>query len=245
LQLEHHRIAPEEAARRLEAIVAGGVVTYEVYVHLGRARQLAGDPLAAEKAFRTAIELNPSSKPAYDGLALALIAQGQVDVEQSGLRAQAGFTLGGEFDRLIEGAAHLQAGRLDEAERVYEEILRERPDSAAALLSLAVVAARKGDHVLAIERCRRAIEIEPDLIDAHQQLGMSALALGRLAEAVAALEAAAALNPHDKTIQNRLGVAYVRSGRPDDARTAWRRALEIDPTYEGARHNLERLDARP
>jgi Flp pilus assembly protein TadD len=49
------------------------------------------------------------------------------------------------------------------------------------------------------------------------------------------------LDPADKETLNRLGVAYARSGRFDDARRVWEQALAIDPGFAGARQNLERL----
>jgi len=64
---------------------------------------------------------------------------------------------------------------------------------------------------------------------------------GDLAGAVATFERAVRLDPSDKDSLNRLGVAYVRSGRRDDARRAWEGALAIDPQFDGARQNLERL----
>jgi len=244
LELTTRAIAPEDAIRRLEGILREGLIVYEMHVYLGRARSLAGDHAEAERAYRDAIEMNPSSKPAYDGLALALISQGKSGVDLTDLRTRAGFSLGGELDLLIDGAAHLTAGRLDQAERAFNEVLTTFPDSSGALLSLAVVSAKRSDHELAVEFCRRAIAARPDLADAYQQLGVSLMDLGRHDQAVEALEAAAGIAPHDKEVHNRLGVAFARAGRLDDARRAWNRALEIDPDFEGARFNMERLDSQ-
>ncbi len=237
------RIAPVEAVRRLEAVLGQEPVVYETYVHLGRAYSLAGNPAAAERAYRRALELNPSSKPAYDGLAIARIAQGRAAVEHTALREGAGFSWGSELDRLIEGAGHLEAGRFAEAERAFKDVVRTFPDSAGALFSLAVVAARRADHPTAIALCRQALAIRPELVGAYQQLGLSSMALGHWGEAIEALERAVEINPYDASAQNHLGVAYVRAGRPDDARRAWTAALELDPGFEGARFNLDRLDS--
>lgn len=243
LQITLRRISPIEAVRRLEAVLGQGPVVYETYVHLGLAHSLAGNPAAAERAYRRALELNPSSKPAYDGLAIALIAQGRGDIERTTLDEGAGFSLGSELDRLIEGAAHLEARRFAEAERAFKEVLVTFPDSAGALFSLAVVAARRADHPTAIDLCRKALAIRPELVGAYQQLGLSAMALGRSEEAIEALERAVEINPYDKAARNHLGVAYARAGRLDDARRAWTAALELDPDFEGARFNLDRLES--
>jgi tetratricopeptide (TPR) repeat protein len=245
IQLTLGVISPEEAARRLLQILDEGTVVYEMYVYLGRAYGLAGKPAESERAYRRAIELNPSSKPAQNGLALALIAQGKREVDTVGLLGEAGFAIGGELDRLIEGAAELNADRIDAAERIFREVLATHPESAGALLYLGLASAQRGNHADTVDFCRQAIALRPDLVDAHQQLGVSALALGRLDDAVAALETAAKLSPRRKEVYNRLGVAYVRSGRAEEARRAWLTALEIDPAFERARFNLERLESRP
>ena len=244
IQMTLGAISPEEAIRRLRQILGEGTAVYEMHLYLGRAYGLAGNAAESERAYRAAIEMNPSSKPAYDGLAVALIAQGKIEGDTVGLLGQAGFAVGGELDQLIEGAAQLSAGRLVEAERVFRGVLETFPGSAGALLYLALTSARRTDHAAAVEYCRQAIALRSDLVEAHQQLGVSSLALGRLEQAVAALETAAELSPHRKEIYNRLGVAYVRSGRAEDARRAWTRALEIDAAYESARFNLERLESQ-
>lgn len=243
VRISTRAIKPGEAVRQLEAIVARGWAISDIYVYLGRAYQLAENPRAAERAYRKAIELNPSSRPAYNGLVLALIAQGRTEVDQVGLLEEAGFDVGGELDRLIAGLAQLRADEPDLAERTFNGVLHDFPGSPGAELGLGRVAARRSDHAAAIEHCRRAVEAAPELVEAHQQIGMSAMALGRMEQAVAAFETAVELSPYDAPAHNRLGVAYVRAGRTEDARRAWQRALELDPDFEGARANLERLES--
>jgi tetratricopeptide (TPR) repeat protein len=106
---------------------------------------------------------------------------------------------------------------------------------------MGLVAAARSDYLGSLDYIRRAIEQEPEFVDAYQQLGVSALRLGRADEAIEALEQAEAIDPFNKHVLNRLGVAYVLAEREDEARGAWSRALAIDPDFESARHNLDRL----
>ncbi len=49
-------------------------------------------------------------------------------------------------------------------------------------------------------------------------------------------------SPQNPRAFNNLGYAYYLKGRKDEARDAYRRALEIDPGFEHGRNNLEMLD---
>lgn len=54
-----------------------------------------------------------------------------------------------------------------------------------------------------------------------------------------ALSRSLELHPIQVRVQNELGIALWELGRFDEARTAWRMALEWNPGYEAARRNLE------
>jgi lipoprotein NlpI len=69
--------------------------------------------------------------------------------------------------------------------------------------------------------------------------GTRALDSGNIALAVAHFERAAVLVPQGSEIQNHLGLAYAAAGRPDAARAAYRRAVELDCDNAAAQHNLE------
>ena len=237
-----HRISAETAVERLRSLQDPALPQHWLQVYLGNALRQSGDDPAAERAYRRAIELNPSYRPAYFGLRLALIGQGRSDPQLEAMAHGAGMTRRDSADLLLEAAAYLTAGRLERAEALFQRVLEDDPESHSALLSLALVEVERPDLTAALDYCKRAIEAEPDYVDAYQQLGVIAMRMGDLAAAVDALEQARALDPHNKEVYNRLGVAYVRSGRPADARAAWLRALEIDPDHEESRRNLERLE---
>ncbi len=74
--------------------------------------------------------------------------------------------------------------------------------------------------------------------------GTVALERGESERAVAELERAAALVPDSSAVQNHLGIAYEASDRPDDARRAYERAVELSCENEAAQTNLRALRAR-
>jgi tetratricopeptide (TPR) repeat protein len=68
------------------------------------------------------------------------------------------------------GNALLESGRAAEATPVYRELLRIQPDAALAHHHLALALTVTGDRDAAVAEERRALEIQPDLTDARQNL---------------------------------------------------------------------------
>jgi len=75
----------------------------------------------------------------------------------------------------------------------------------------------------------------------HYAAGTQALDQRDGVLAIAELERAADLVPHASEIQNHLGLAYWSDGRPQAARFAFEKAVELDCDNLVARANLERL----
>ena len=94
----------------------------------------------------------------------------------------------GNNDRLNEGIRHQREGRLAEAEWVYQQILREEPENADALHMIGVLEGQRGNNDLAIERLRRAVELDPTLVPAWRNLGALLAVKGQFREKSAALE---------------------------------------------------------
>jgi predicted CXXCH cytochrome family protein len=70
-------------------------------------------------------------------------------------------------------------------------------------------------------------------------LGSLAVRSRDWAAAEGALSRSLALHPVQVVPLNEIGIALWEQGRPEQARQAWRRALEWNPSYEAARRNLE------
>ncbi len=60
---------------------------------------------------------------------------------------------------------HHHAGRLQEAESLYRQILSTTPNHADALHMLGVLSAQTGKHETAAELIERAIQINPNIAD--------------------------------------------------------------------------------
>jgi len=75
--------------------------------------------------------------------------------------------------------------------------------------------------------------IDLDAVD-YSNKGVSLVALGRPAEALACYERALEINPRDARVRSNKGNALGKLGRPDEALACYERALEISPRYAEA-----------
>ena len=91
-------------------------------------------------------------------------------------------------------AAH-RAGDLDEADRLYEAVLRAQPEQPDALHLSGLIAHQRGDADAAVRLIRRALDQRPAFPVALNNLGNVLRGLGRRAEAAACYERALALRP--------------------------------------------------
>src|SRR5437773_2762612 len=84
--------------------------------------------------------------------------------------------------------ALLDAGDLDESQRLFDALAREPAAEPAAQLGLGRIAAANGHHEIAVAHLLRAIELFPEFGVAHYALALSYRALGKRDEAQRALE---------------------------------------------------------
>ena len=79
---------------------------------------------------------------------------------------------------------HHSAGRLPQAESIYQQILLGNPDQPFAMQQLGVIANLVGKWDLALELITRAISLEPDSAMAYNDRGSVLQSMGRLKEAI-------------------------------------------------------------
>jgi len=130
------------------------------------------------------------------------------------------------------------AGRMDEAERLYREILDSNPYHSDSLHLLGVLALDGGDFAAALELIGKALEAAPGHVAAHLSLGNALLRAGRVADAVAAYERGVELKPDLAEGHFNLGNALQLLGQLEDAVGAYNRALQLRPDYARAYNNL-------
>lgn len=96
---------------------------------------------------------------------------------------------------------------------------------------------RQGSHERAVAQYREALKINPNLVAAHNRLGITLNKLGRHAEASAEFRAALELEPRAAHLYNNLGFSLYLGGHFEAAERALARATELQPGFRRAHMN--------
>jgi protein O-GlcNAc transferase len=118
-------------------------------------------------------------------------------------------------------------GRIGDARSLLQQLLAERPVSAAMATQLGNQCRALGDTDAAITAYRAATELDRKHGPAWQNLGVTLMQLGRHDEAVPNLERARDLGPDDPESWCNLGVALLEVGRAADAEQSFGHAQRL------------------
>jgi aspartate beta-hydroxylase len=131
----------------------------------------------------------------------------------------------GAMSTVAEARELLQAGRLSEAERACERILKASPSNTQALSLLAVATLRSGQPSRASALLERALQLAPQDGMIHQHLGLTRAALGDVPGAIEAYRAAVRLQPDLHVARLQLANALEQTGDARGALLHFSRAL--------------------
>ena len=145
---------------------------------------------------------------------------------------------GSQDEQIAVAIQHHRAGRLADAEQLYEQILALDPAHARALHLLGFLAYQSGRNDRAVALIGKAIEQNPADASCHSDLGLALQADGRFEEAATAYGRALALDPQLAQAHYNLGNALQEMGRLSDAVSCYERALGLRPDYAEAHCNL-------
>jgi protein O-GlcNAc transferase len=131
-----------------------------------------------------------------------------------------------------------RAGRLGEAQQLYEQVLRASPKHFDALYLLGLVNAATGNADRAIALIKSALELNPDSSMALYNLGVIFHGRKQIDEAIDCFRKAVQINPAFAEAYNNLGNALNESGLADEAVQRYEQALSVNPNYAEALNNL-------
>ena len=141
----------------------------------------------------------------------------------------------GRFDLAV---AQHRAGRLNEAARGYQEILKIQPGHLDALHMLGLVFFQAGQHQKALELIRQALSGKPDDSGCHVDYGLALAATGQIDAAIAEYRQAISLQPDCVPALNNLANLLQKHGNLDEAIDALSRVVSINPNLAEAHNNL-------
>ncbi len=189
----------------------------------------AGDALPLlERATR----LDPTLERAWFNLgkAFALLGRGK-DADAA---FEKSFALSPERRLMALAAEHQKEGRIEEAERIYRRVLRNNPRNVDALRLLALLALRADQPDDAETLLQRAIEIAPDFLLAHLDLGRLRKEQDRYEEALQCFDRVISLEPSQPQAHFLRAATLARASFTQEAIDAYRNCLAARPGHVGA-----------
>ncbi len=146
-----------------------------------------------------------------------------------------------ELQKELEGGIeHHKAGRAEEAERVYRNVLQKVPNQPDALNLLGVLAMEAGNHEAAFDFLGRAVGARPKDPAILNNYGNALSLVRRFEEASEHLERAVAINPNMADSWLNLGRNLNSSGQPLRAIQCFERLDKLRPEGSGAQAGIAR-----
>ena len=203
-----------------------------LYYQTGMDESKAGDQPAAIRAFEEAIRHNDNVGPSRRELAASLLLTGNL-----ARAVEEGEKLPEDSLALTNlGNAYLQLGRLEDARRVLEKAAPEQP-AAANLLGLTLL--RAGDTPGAEKAFRDALNQQPDLAEANNNLGNLLAARHDYAEAAWYFGKAIESNPNYVDARHSYGLVLALTRNFAKARLQLEEALRLAPNSAEIRGDLD------
>lgn len=189
-------------------------------------------PDEAAEILRNATRLDPQAELAFFNLGRALILLGQG--AEADKVFEASFELNPERKKLALAAEHHRNGQLEEAAKLYRDVLRENPKNVDALRLLGAIAASQQRFDEAERRFRRAIVLAPDFVRAIIDLGRLLKEQSRYQEAIECFKKVNTLEPDNVQSHFQLASTLAPAALTYDAVAAYQRVLELQPNHAGA-----------
>jgi len=224
-----------------EELLSLEIESFEIHYYLARALLAKDRNEASVPHFEAAVARHPSYAAAYEGLAQARLSTGATTGALQALAAgrEAAPDDGGlalRHARLLR-----QLGRNEASQAAFEAALPLVPEDALARVQLGELLRDMGQAEPAITRMREAVALEPETASYWNSLGMVLGGQESWDEARHAFETAIELDGDRAMYTYNLGLVLLRSENPQDARQWFEITLDLNPEFEAARAQLDRL----
>jgi len=190
----------------------------------------ANDQPAAERALRQAIDLDASLLPPYEMLGRMYLSQKRLDEARAEFEALAKREAKPVSAMTMTGMILMTQGQTDLAMKKFEEVLAIDPRAVIASNNLAWMHAEAGtDLDTALKLAQTATAQAPDQPELMDTLGWVYYKKNLPELAIPLFESCVKREPGNAGYHHHLGLAYLRAGRPDQARASLQLALTKNP----------------
>jgi tetratricopeptide (TPR) repeat protein len=205
---------------------------------LTRALQEAEHDALAERLLRAALRARPREVVLYDALGKLLEEQRRPRWRDAADCYRAARALRPELGEALANALVESAETVEEGFALYAQLVRERKDNPWLHLRFGNALDDQRRHQEAEGEYRKALALQPDYAEAHNDLGVSLSGQDRYPEAEAAFRGALRLKHDFPQAHVNLGNTLNNLGRHQEAAAACREALRLDPDYAKAHTSL-------
>ena len=183
-----------------------------------------------------ATRLDPTLELAWLNLGqgLAILGKGK-EADEAFEKA---FSLNPERKKLAHAAEQHKAGRIEEATRLYKEVLRDNPNNVDALRMLGIIAYAALEIDEAERLLRRVVKLAPDYVNAIIDLGNTLKEQNRYEETIECFREAIRLEPVNAKAHYLLASTLSPAALSYEAIDEYRRVLELRPRHAGAKLGL-------
>lgn len=203
-------------------------------LHLGNIQQ-------SEQHLRKYLESNPTNV-----YARKLLAQAQLRNAQP---ADAAATLAPALKDApqdaqllaLAGESYMQVRDFDKASSYLQQAATLAPEASAVRTSLGLSRLAQGDQAGALSDLEKAAALDPKSFQATMALVQTEMGMKRYDKALAAVNALEK-QQDSAQVQQLKGAVYMVQGKNAEARTAFEKALSLQPSFLPAVTNLARLD---
>ncbi|MGQ0430645.1 MAG: tetratricopeptide repeat protein [Gammaproteobacteria bacterium] len=215
--------AAEKACASARVLDSGA---QEVHEAVGRLRLATGDAVEAEAAYRQALALVPQSPDALIGLAQALAAGGKTKEAEKTFQDAIASQPSHASAHNAYGNFLFTTGRAKDAVTSYERTTELTPDNPDAFNNLGTAYMLTGDFERASRALAQSLSIEPRR-GGYGNSGSVEYYLGRYKSAQDMFRKSIELVPTDHRAWGNLADALRFDAKPDEARQAYRKALDL------------------
>ncbi len=220
---------PNEAITFLSSVIQASPGNFNAILLRGQLYAMKGDKAAAADGFKAVVNLQPGNAIGYINLANLHLQAGHLAEADQTIAAGLAAVPDDFALRLTQAGAHEVSGRFEDAIKLYEQLLKERPNSDVLANNLASLLS---DHRSDKASLSRAYDLaqrfkRSNVPQFKDTLGWSSYKVGKANEAAPLIEYATKQLPDMPVLRYHLGMSYLALNKKDAARKELEKALTL------------------